>query len=30
MIVIILPAYNEEPCMGTLLAKIKEVMESAI
>lgn len=29
MIVIILPAYNEEPCVGTLLVKIKEVMESA-
>jgi dolichol-phosphate mannosyltransferase len=29
MIVIILPAYNEEPCIGTLLTKIKEVMESA-
>jgi len=28
MILILLPAYNEAPCIGTLLSKIKSVMET--
>ena len=29
MILIVLPAYNEAPCIGTLLSKIKAVMETS-
>jgi dolichol-phosphate mannosyltransferase len=28
MIVVMLPAYNEDPCIGTLLSKIKSTMET--